>query len=101
MEKGGSLMKDVRRGERRLASANHSIRKRRRHLRLALARGGQERDAMVALLGDSKKSVVLLRGDLERRRTLDSVALDRSRQGELIDAGSLVRAEIANLAVAA
>ena len=64
-------MKDVRRGERKLAWANHSIGRMRRLLARALDQGGEVRDDLVARIVGTRHYAARLRADLERRRSLD------------------------------
>jgi len=61
-------MKNLSRAERKLASALRSIRRMRRELPRALARGGKAREAMSARIEARKIQAARLRKDLERRR---------------------------------
>lgn len=61
--------KELRRAERKLARVLHSIRRMRRELAQAFARGGKTREDLARRIVDAKAQAVRLREDLERRRT--------------------------------
>jgi len=65
-ESGG---KELRRAERKLAAIKRAIRRMRRELARAFARGGKAREDLIARILDAKAQAARLREDLERRRT--------------------------------
>jgi hypothetical protein len=61
-------MKDVRRALRKLAAANRAIRRMRRQLAGALARGGKAQGDLAERIVKSKAKAARLREELDRRR---------------------------------